>query len=113
MQKLKRFIPVVLLSAPGLAFAVSDFESLKGLIITILNGVTILLLAFAVVFFLAGVVKYIAAGADEEKRKESRNTIVYGIIGLFVMVSVWGLVGLVKNTLNLDDSAFSPPELLN
>ena len=30
---------------------------------------------------------------------------LYGIIGLFVMVSVWGLVTIVKNTFDLDDNS--------
>lgn len=111
MQKFKKFIPVGLIFAPSLAFAVNDFASLKDTIITILNGVTLLLIAFAVVLFLFGVIKYMTSGADEEKRKEARNTIIYGVIGLFVMVSVWGLVGLVGNTFDLDNSTLSPPEL--
>lgn len=60
-----------------------------------------LLIAVAVVVFLYGVVKYITAGGSEEKRAEARMTMIYGIIGLFVMVAIWGLVGILLNTFGI------------
>ncbi len=52
----------------------------------------VIVIALAMLAFLWGIIQYITAGADEEKRAGARNYILYGIIGLFVMVSVWGLV---------------------
>ena len=56
-----------------------------------------LLLASAVILFIIGVIKYIAGADDSTKRTEGRNFMVYGLIALFVMVSVWGLVYLLGN----------------
>ena len=67
-----------------------------------LSQAVILLIALAVVFFLYGILKYITAGDDEEKRTKMKNTIIYGIIGLFVMVSFWGIVNILINTFELD-----------
>jgi hypothetical protein len=61
-----------------------------------------LLIGFALVAFLWGVTKYIASGADEEKRTEARSLIVYGVLGLFTMVAVWGLVYFVGSTIGID-----------
>ena len=61
----------------------------------------VLMIAFALVAFLWGVTKYIASGADEEKRTNARNLIVYGVIGLFAMVAVWGLVYFIGNTIGV------------
>ena len=44
---------------------------------------------------------YILNAGDEEKQKQSKYYVIYGIVGIFVMVSVWGLVNLLKNTFNL------------
>jgi len=111
MQKIKKFIPAALIFTPGLVFAVSDFNELATTVSGILSTIVGLLIAFAVVMFLYGVVKYITAGAEEEKKKEARNVIIYGIIGIFAMVSVWGLVGILKNTFDLEDTPISVPEI--
>lgn len=64
----------------------------------VLRPTVSLLVALAVVFFLVGVVKFMFSVGDETKRKEGKNMMIYGVIGLFVMISVWGLVGLLTNT---------------
>lgn len=55
-----------------------------------------LLMAFALAYFLYGVLGYTTA-TDEKKRREGKDTIVYGIFGLFVMTSVWGIVEIVRS----------------
>ncbi len=55
-----------------------------------------LVFALAFVFFIWGAVTYfIRGGADETKREEGRNLMLYGIIGFVLMVSVWGIVNFV------------------
>ena len=39
-----------------------------------------------------------------ERRKKMKNLMIYGIIGLFVMVSMWGIVLVLTNTFDLDTS---------
>ena len=51
-----------------------------------------------------GVFLYVTKGGDEEKRKEGQRFIAYGILALFVMVSIWGLVNVLDRTLGLDDT---------
>ncbi len=72
--------------------------------IAFLNG-TLVPLVFAIAFivFLWGVFRYFIAGADNpEKRDSGRQFVVYGIVGFFLMLSVWGLVNLLMGTFNLD-----------
>ena len=52
----------------------------------------------ATVVFLWGVVKYVIAQGDEKKLAEGRKYIIYGLIGLFVMLAMWSIVTAVKNT---------------
>ena len=68
----------------------------------ILRRVVVLLVSFAVIFFIYVITKYITAGEDEDKRNKMKNLMVYGIIGLFVIVSMWGIVYLLVNSFNLD-----------
>ncbi len=77
----------------------------------ILTRLVPLFISAAVVLFLYGVLTYILAGGDEEKRTAGRQTMIYGIIAIFVMVSVWGLVNLLKDSLQLNQSVNVPPLL--
>lgn len=56
------------------------------------------LLIIAVITFMAGVVKYVGAGDNEEKRQAGRQVMIYGMITLFVMVSLWGFVNILTTT---------------
>ena len=76
---------------------------IKNFIIFVLSPAAYLLIGLAVVFFLVGVVKFMFSAGDVEKRKEGRTMMIYGIIGLFVMVSVWGLVGILTGTFHLNN----------
>ncbi len=60
-----------------------------------------LLFAVAILVFIYGVVKYMVESDDEAKREESRKFMLWGIIALFVMISVWGLVGVLRDTFGL------------
>jgi hypothetical protein len=57
------------------------------------------MIALGVVSFLYGIALYISRAGDEGKRKEGVQFMTYGIIGLFVMVSVWALVGILSGTI--------------
>jgi hypothetical protein len=64
-------------------------------------------LVFAVAFvaFIWGIVVYfVAGGANEEKRDQGKQLAIWGIIGLFVMVSVWGLVNLLSGTFRFQNN---------
>lgn len=54
----------------------------------------------ALVVFLWGVFKFIRATADADKQ-EGKQFIYMGLIGLFVMVSVWGIIKIVGDTLGV------------
>lgn len=75
----------------------------------ILNQVAILLIGLAVVFFLYGIVKYMGSTDDEENRIKSKNIMIYGIIGFFVMISFWGIVNILVNTFELDTAPYVQP----
>ncbi len=60
-----------------------------------------LIFAIAVAMFLWGVVQFTIKDSEEAKDK-GRNLMVWGIIALTVMVGVWGLVGIVGRTFNLN-----------
>ena len=66
----------------------------------ILNAIIPVLIALGVVYFVWGVITYVIS-SDEEAKKAGRNRIIYGIIGLAVIIGLWGLVNILKNTFGL------------
>ena len=70
----------------------------------ILNLVVPVLLVLGVIYFVWGVIAYVIA-SDEEAKTTGRNRMLFGIIGLFVIVSVWGLVRLLGNTFGLNSGS--------
>ncbi len=63
----------------------------------LLNRAVPLIISIAIVWFIYEVFMYTIAG-DEEKKKAAKTGMVYGIIGIFVMVSIWGLVAILQAT---------------
>ena len=82
--------------------AVSDFRTMLCKISELLNAVVPVLIALGVVYFVWGVVTYMI-GSDEEAKKAGRDRIIFGIIGLAVIIGLWGLVNILKNTFGLDN----------
>ncbi|PCI20191.1 hypothetical protein COB64_02675 [Candidatus Wolfebacteria bacterium] len=66
----------------------------------LLNTIIPILITLAVIYFIYGVIQYVTA-KDEDKQAEARKVIVSGIIGIFVIVSIWGLVSLVARTFGI------------
>lgn len=67
-----------------------------------------MLVTLAIIVFIWGVVKYISKADDSTEREEGRKFMLYGIIGLFVIVSVWGLVGIIQGTFGLSTNPLIP-----
>jgi len=105
-SKLKKLIPGVAFFFPFVLFA-QDLESIGGKIQAILNLVVPIIMTLALIYFFIGLGKYILSAGDEEKKGEGRNIMIYGVIALFVMAAVWGLVGVLINTFGIDAGA--PP----
>lgn len=76
---------------------------MKGVNKVIINPLIILLFVLAVVYFVYGLVRYLLSPDNEEIRKSSKSHMLWGIIGMFIMVSVFGIMSLIINTLGVQD----------
>jgi len=105
----KLFIVGVLLATPMVAGAISTVGDFTRRIIDVINNALVpLILAFAFIVFIWGVFRFFIADTEEAKTR-GRELLVYGLIGFFVIISVWGIVNLLINTFDLDSRA--PTEL--
>lgn len=99
---MKKFIIAAIAFAPVVVFAQGELSNLNGLLRGIGNLVSTALpivIAIALLAFFWGLVKFIFAG--EEGKKEGKSLMIWGLVALFVMVSVWGLVRFIGNALGI------------
>ncbi|MFZ2593327.1 MAG: hypothetical protein WAX38_00950 [Minisyncoccia bacterium] len=77
----------------------STFPALIGYIVSIIEIIIPMMVAAAVVLYFynagQGIFK---SGSNAEAKKKLKENMLWGAIILFVMISVWGLVGLLEQT---------------
>jgi undecaprenyl pyrophosphate phosphatase UppP len=91
------FLPIVSFAQQG------NLDNLTGLATSIGGIIEILIpiiFALAVLGFFYGLVKYIF-GAEHDK-EQAKKTMIWGVVALFVMASVWGLVNWLQGNLGVD-----------
>lgn len=71
------------------------------------NQGTYLLVAIAILIFIYGIVKYVIAD-NEEAKANGQKLILWGVIGLFAIVAVWGLVTFLANTTGIGTGSTPP-----
>lgn len=95
---------LVLFALPVVTFAQDGLFGILGTIRGLIAALVPIIIALAVLYFLWGLLKYVTS-SDSSDQAEARNTMVMGIIVLFVMISVWGLVELLADTFNIDSGS--------
>ncbi|MBI2056501.1 MAG: hypothetical protein HYT37_03955 [Candidatus Sungbacteria bacterium] len=98
MKQLYKLYPTLFVLAslvPMQAGAQNQLNEILSNIGGTINVVISFLFVLATIIFLWGVIKYIAKGSEEKEQKAARGLMLYGIIGLAVMASVWGIVNIL------------------
>jgi len=70
---------------------------------TVINPLIIFIFALAFVYFMFGIVQYLINSDNEEVRKKSKSHMLWGIVGMFIMISVFGIMNLLLNTIGEHD----------
>ena len=100
MKKLVKIGAGLVAAMPFLAFAqqvnTNYLASMIGGAKNLLDQLVVFLIALAVVWFIWNVIKY-TMSSDEEAKGKAKSQMIWGIIAIAVIVSVWGLVGLLQN----------------
>lgn len=67
----------------------------------VINPLVQLLVAAAVFYFIFGVFKYIRDSDESSSRTDGANHILWSTVGLFIMISVWGIIRMLQNTIGV------------
>jgi hypothetical protein len=101
-------VAVAALAVPLVSLAaINNLSDVGSFIINIINNVLVpVLFAVAFIVFLWGAFDTFILGANSEDVKEKgKNLMLWGLIGFFVMVSVWGLVNILTGTISFGNNA--------
>lgn len=95
---------------------VSGYDLSLGSIISrlqdsVINKLVAVVMTLAVLTFFWGIVKYISSAGDPEKAKRGASIMFWGVIAIFVMVSLWGIVTFLSNSLFGGSVPSGPPEV--
>jgi hypothetical protein len=99
---LARVVSVIAAGAvflPVLASAQTLLNTLA-LINTFLNAAIGLFITLAIVVFFWGLIMYLTKIGSEDSKK-GLGIMFWGVIAIFVMVSIWGIIRLLQNTLKV------------
>lgn len=68
----------------------------------ILNPLIGLLFALAMLFFFYGVFQFISNDSDSEKKSTGKMHMLWGIVGITIMMGVWTILNIVLGTIGVD-----------
>ena len=84
--------PLVVFAAP------QNFADLVDLFVSLINTAVVVLISLAILGFFWGLAQYVFSAKDSAKIEEGRKIMVWGAIALFVMVSLWGILRILRYT---------------
>jgi len=113
MKKFAKIVAGSLSALPFMALAQTQVDTsyLRSLITgakNLLDQLVIFLVALAVVWFIWNVVRYVMS-SDEEKKGAAKSQMIWGIIAIAVIVSIWGIVGILQNLFGVGSGAVVDP----
>jgi len=79
----------------------TNFQDVMNLFMKMIGQAMVLLYAAAFAAFFYGLVKFIFNAEDTAKIGEYREWMVWSVITLFVMITLWGIVGVLVNTFGI------------
>jgi hypothetical protein len=103
----KAIIFCMTLGAPMLVFAqgVGTIPSTIEVVGNIAGMLGSIFSVFAFVAFFYGLAVFILNSSDEKTRGEGKSWMFWSVIALFVLVTIWGLIGLLQRTVG---NAYGP-----
>jgi hypothetical protein len=107
-MSMRKLLPLAALLLPSVVLAAPrTFEELANQMAGLIDNATFVLIAFGLVVYFWGLAVNIPHFGDEKGAEKVRAYFFWGIIVLTVMLSIWGIVQILQNTL-FGSSEFNP-----
>lgn len=109
MKKVLATVTLFIFPLVASAQSLSNIPILIQFIGDVLNRIIPVVIALTVVIFFWGLFKYVKDAG--KGHKVGRNIMISGLLALFVMVSVWGIIRLMQNTLGVSVAPVAIPQV--
>ncbi len=105
---MNKVILALLALAPAFAFAqdLGNLNTLLDSVGSLIRTALPIVVALALLAFFWGLVKYIFAQGNEDAKADGKKIMIWGLVALFVMVSVWGLVLFIGEAVGVDQGGY-------
>ncbi len=94
----KKIILGLITIQPILAFAADDLEGVFDIVGKLITYAQYILIGLATLLFFYGLVKYILDTSKGGDGKDDKKIMTWGVVALFLMASVWGIVKIITGT---------------
>ena len=91
-------VQVVFAQTPNFGWLVDLFDDISDVIDKLIP----ILIALAFLVFVWGLIVFIMQSGDERAVAEGRRKMVWGVLALFVIVSIWGIISLLQGWIGAD-----------
>ncbi|OHB10713.1 MAG: hypothetical protein A3G05_00970 [Candidatus Zambryskibacteria bacterium RIFCSPLOWO2_12_FULL_45_14] len=114
MKKLTKTGLIVLATLPLIASAqLVGTESLIRRSGVLVQRLITVVAGIALLVFFWGLVKYIFAQGNETSKADGKKIMGWGIVALFVMVSIWGIIFFIQDEFDLHSVGTGSPNIPN
>ena len=111
------FVFSTVLGAPSAAFALAsaanvstnNLEGVIAIIISLFNTAIPIGVAAALLGFLWGLMTLIWNAGNDKKRQEGKHVMIWGIVGLFIILSIVGIIAILQQTFGLQNTPIQIP----
>jgi len=70
----------------------------------VVDPIIAVIFTLGLLLFFVGIVEYLWEIKDGTTNGDGRKHLIYGLVGMLVMVSVNGIINMITNTFQLDDA---------
>ena len=91
----------------------SQLLNLLGLAHRLVSDAVPFLIGVTMVVFFYGLITFIVKGKEGgETLEKSKQYMMYSLLAIFVMVSIWGIVAFLQNLIGIDPNATVKPPIV-
>lgn len=97
----KFLLATLALCSPLMTYAVTtptDFKSFVELLLSILKNIISIFFAALIAGLVYGIALYMMNSDNEKRREEIKPYLLWAIIGIAVVLGMWGLIGILNST---------------
>lgn len=102
LSNLKKIGVSAMLFAPYMAFAQNEITTLLSNATLWVNSLTTIVIGLVFIYFMWGLITYLVGGA--EKKDEAKSQMIYSVLIMFVIFSVWGIINVLQNLTGATDN---------